>query len=86
MGWKIDDAFWRGFASAFDLFGVLRMNEPSVASGIYKSGPEQDRQALADDWNKVANDFKIVCDDLNDAWIMLKPELDEEIQQRRVPG
>lgn len=35
-------AFWSGFFSAFDLFGVSRARQP-----------QQDREALASDWDAV---------------------------------
>ena len=62
-------AFWRGSARTFDLFGLLYDNERPVTDPA--AARRADQQALADDW-------KTVFDDLADAWMMLKPELDSE--------
>ena len=62
-------AFWRGSARTFDLFGLLYDHE--LPSADLSAACRADQQALADDW-------KAVFDDLADAWMVLKPELDSE--------
>lgn len=62
-------AFWRGSARTFDLFGLLYDHEGPSADPA--AARRADQQALADDWKAVFND-------LADAWMMLKPELDSE--------
>jgi hypothetical protein len=49
-------AFFKGFASAFDMTGQTLLDDlPDLSSGL-----DRDRQAIAGDWQRIGDDMRKV--------------------------